>query len=611
MPLSPIPNLTPTRRLLAVAAVLALCVWAMMAWTHGDVSRTLGDTDDAMRLVRVRELMAGQGWYDQVIARLQPPRGSMMHWSRLLDGALAAADWLLARVLSPAAAESAMRFAWPLAWIAPALAGALIIARRLGGASAVLIAAVLLLVDVQLYAQFRPGRIDHHNIQIVMAVVAAACAIASDGRARWAVLGGAASALGLAIGIEALAFHALIGASYALKLALDPKTARPATAYGLALAAAGAVLFTLQTPPALWFRAVCDALGFNLALAFVVGGLGLAAVAAWGRRVPLAGRLAMIGGVGLAAAGGYLAADPNCLHGPLAEVAPGLRPIWMDRIQELRTWPELWALDRNAALKSMVMVAMGLCAAVLLIARRGRPDPAALLAAALVALAGLAASQAFRLDDYAFWFGIPVVAAALGVLVDRWGQGALVTALAAAILLAPQTVTGLTTATVGAAVEKGGLAQAQAAPSAAEMGRDPCLEAKAYAGLARLPAGVVLAPIDLGPFVLAHTPSAVLSAPYHRMAWGILAARDALDTSATAAEGKVRALNVRYVVDCPTDQSGPRLGGLGDDLRHGRTPSWLTPLPNGGGALRLYALTPPTGGVSQQAAPPLRGAAQP
>src|SRR5262245_48304044 len=40
--------------------------------------------DDAMRLVGVRDLLAGQGWFDLTQYRLGSA-GSLMHWSRLID----------------------------------------------------------------------------------------------------------------------------------------------------------------------------------------------------------------------------------------------------------------------------------------------------------------------------------------------------------------------------------------------------------------------------------------------------------------------------------------------------------------------------------------------
>ena len=585
MPLSPTPDLGSNRRLMAVAAAVTVCVWALLAWSHGDITKTLGDTDDAMRLVRVHDLLAGQGWFDQRITRLQPPFGSMMHWSRLLDGALATMDWSLSRLISPAAAEWATRFVWPLLWIGPAVICALIIARALaprgvGAHCAVLIAAVLLLVDVQLYAQFRPGRVDHHNVQIVMALIAAACALSGGERARWGAIAGLASGLGLAIGIEALAFHAVIGASYGLRAAFDPKQARAARAYGLALVIASVGLFFAQTPPVNWRLSVCDATGWNLLLALTLAGLGLAAAANWADRTSLAVRLGLLGAAGAAAAVGYVALDPACLHGPFAAVDPRLRPFWFDRIQELRSWPQMWRLDRTAAIVSITTVVMGVIAAAVLVVRRWR-EPAALLAGALVVLAGFAAANAFRMDDYAFWFGVPVVAAAIGLLVERWFGGALVVTLTAAVLLSPEGV-----AMAGAKLAN--IASPPAKGSPAASGVDPCLNADAYAPLAALPPGLVLAPIDLGPFILAHTRHSALAAPYHRMTWGILAAHDALNAPAEAAEAQARRLSVGYVVDCPSDRSDPDPKGLTADLRRGRVPAWLKPLPSSGQALRLY-----------------------
>ncbi len=42
-------------------------------------------TDDAMRLVEVRDFMAGQSWFDLTQYRLDPPNGVVTHWSRLID----------------------------------------------------------------------------------------------------------------------------------------------------------------------------------------------------------------------------------------------------------------------------------------------------------------------------------------------------------------------------------------------------------------------------------------------------------------------------------------------------------------------------------------------
>src|SRR5437763_4135864 len=45
----------------------------------------LPDTDDNMRIMQVRALLHGQGWYDLRQHRLNPPIGANIHWSRLVD----------------------------------------------------------------------------------------------------------------------------------------------------------------------------------------------------------------------------------------------------------------------------------------------------------------------------------------------------------------------------------------------------------------------------------------------------------------------------------------------------------------------------------------------
>src|SRR5271156_5185445 len=99
MRLSTAPDLAPTKRLLLASLGVTLVVALVLA-THLNVRARLGDTDDAMRLVMVRGLGAGGGWYDQWIARLDPPAGLYMHLSRLIDGGLAGLIMLLRTVTS-------------------------------------------------------------------------------------------------------------------------------------------------------------------------------------------------------------------------------------------------------------------------------------------------------------------------------------------------------------------------------------------------------------------------------------------------------------------------------------------------------------------------------
>ena len=91
------------------------------------LSDWLGDTDDAVRLVTVRELLGGAPWFDTTLPRIGAPEPLVSHWSRLIDLPLAATIGGLTPLLGPERAELATRIVWPALLF---LALALIVARE-------------------------------------------------------------------------------------------------------------------------------------------------------------------------------------------------------------------------------------------------------------------------------------------------------------------------------------------------------------------------------------------------------------------------------------------------------------------------------------------------
>ena len=73
------------------------------------------------------------------------------------------------------AQQNFMRAAWPLLWLFPAFAAAAFAAARVAGLPAAALALVFSAVSVAGLEQFRPGRIDHHNVQIALAVIERGC----------------------------------------------------------------------------------------------------------------------------------------------------------------------------------------------------------------------------------------------------------------------------------------------------------------------------------------------------------------------------------------------------------------------------------------------------
>ncbi len=546
------------------------------------MSRSLGDPDDAMRLVLVRDLLAGRSWYDQLVTRLQPPFGVFMHWSRLLDGALAASIWTLRLFLPPAWAESAVRFFWPMAWTVPAVFCGLAISRRLGGTLAVFVCVVLLAANQSPFADFRPGRIDHHNVQIALLMIAAASAIAGVRRERWALVAGFATGLGLAIGMEALPFHALIGASYALEAVRGRDETRTTQNYAFALVGSTLFFYGAETPAARWSLSFCDAIGLNLIVAVAISAGGLLVVA----RVRTSTRIrALIMTVtAIAAAAAYLAFNPQCIRGPLGAVDPRIRPFWFDRVDELSPITTMLRKNFNAAIAALIFSALALGSAVLLI-RREWPQATreVVLASAFVFVAVPASLAAFRMEYYVLWLGFPVLASGMAIGFSQYWRGLMLPSAIAAVVLSPIGVgaaTRLLTSTIGHSVQ-----------SPPRQVHSRCDDPAAYRRLAELPPGVVLAEVTIGPYVLVTTRDSVIAAPYHRMVWGILAAHEALTSPVASAEPKVRALKATYVVVCRSSGDPAPRGSIQRDLASDRRPAWLDRISGETETLQIFRTT--------------------
>ncbi len=660
----PRPDLSPTSRLVAFAlALTALLAVVLVLRDARHLPAALGDTDDATRLVAMRELLAGRGWWDQLQGRFQPPQGAWMHWSRLIDGGLALMTRGFRLFASPAQAELMTRTFWPLLWLAPAITAALLTARRLAGQGArglqlrglaVLAAGVGVAVGFgPLAIQFHPGRVDHHDVQIALSLVVLAGAMASG--VRGAAVAGAATGLGLAVGLEALLFEAVLAASLGLRVLLDGRQAARAAAFGLALAGVTALAFLIQTPPARWGAPACDALGSNLLAGAVLAGLGLGAAAWSTRRRSWPWRLGALSIAGGAALAVYLAIDPNCTRGVFADVDPAIRPFWLDHVNEVKTWPALWKTDRADAVAVAVaaLMALGAWASLGLVPARRR-DPAWWTLGGALLLACVAAWTAVRMRSYLEWFAVAPLAVAAAELATRAPRFRAAAAGAAGAVLAPTLAVGvllmaaglypvklpplvapllgvLMVAALVAVVLRGrregwrsaGLLAAVVVPLGAVLalaagseriaqarpktpGEPPefCFSAFAYRGLAAQPKGVVVSEIDLGPFVLAHTPSSAMSAPYHRMSPGILAARGVLTARADGeARGRALALSPGgrlgpvYLLECRNhrnhaDRSGLAAETLQARLDAGRPPAWLEPLSPPGAPLDVYRVRP-------------------
>jgi hypothetical protein len=586
---STIPDLTSRKRLLLTAAVVTLLSALVVILTSYHLfERSLGDTDDAVRLELVRELLQGHGWYHPEIARLQAPWGALMHWSRLLDGGIALLESVFRIGLPPDQAEAATRFTWPLLWLFPAILSVLIIARRLGGGAAVLVCAACIPPTIAAFVQFRPGRVDHHNVQLTMALIGVAAAVAADRRWQGGAIAGLAAAFGLAVGYEALVVHALVGGFFALSLLAKDSGPRPARAYGLTLALSAVGFFLIQTPPRLWTVSVCDTMGANLVAALVISGLGVAAASCLtGARSV---RFAALAATGLAAGGVFAAMNPDCLHGPMGGVPP-LVAAFIGTMSEMQSFWWTWTAKGPWTTAVIAGPVFALLVLPWLLSRRARwRDPQWLLLSLLLASSFALCLLHVRMGTYPNWLAFAVIGCFVAELAPLWRQLFFPTFFLA-LLASPSTV-ALAAINVETLV-------LPPAPSA-KAGTDPpdaCFDTASYRSLAGLPPGLILSDIDLGPFIVDLTPHSAMAGPYHRFVRGVTNSFRAFSETPDRAEADVRAMKIAYVVDCPGHWKnfdhihfGPH--GLIAALDKGRAPAWLAPLSRPGEPLQVYRVKP-------------------
>jgi hypothetical protein len=105
-------------RLLVVLVWLGFCAWFIFNKWAEIRFFALGDTDDNMRMMQVRGLLHGQGWFDLRQHRMNPPFGANIHWSRLVDLPIAGLILGLRPLLGGPAAE---RWAGAIAPLLPDL----------------------------------------------------------------------------------------------------------------------------------------------------------------------------------------------------------------------------------------------------------------------------------------------------------------------------------------------------------------------------------------------------------------------------------------------------------------------------------------------------------
>jgi hypothetical protein len=534
---------------------LLLLIWGITVATYLLTGRGADQglsTDDAMRLVQVRDLLAGQGWFDVTQYRLNPPDGVAMHWSRLVDLPIAIMLRAAELVLAPATAERLVLTAWPAALLLVLLFGVVRLARELADDSAARLALMFAVMTAPLLQHFRPGAIDHHNVQLVLMLWSVALLIRE--RKRDAALAGAFCALSLAIGQEMAPAIAAIAGFVTVRWIMHGEASRDAAAaFGIAFAGGTLLFFVATVPPARYIVPACDAFSIVQVVTAITGGFGLAILTAWSALSTMRKRVAGAAGLGELVGAIVAIGFPSCLGDPYAGLDPRLASLWLSNVNEARS---VFSLMRDLPQEVLPYYGLPIVALVLGVYRcrheTGERKWGWIGATAVMAVTTLVAIWQVRGSAAANALALAIAAAALvrglpapegGAIFFGLGRSALI----AALLVSPVALIGAGKAMAWSTTLTSGAPR----PVVISDGPGTCRLGADYAPLARLPKGLVLAFIDAGPMILMETPHSVLAAPFHRNLKGNAAMFDIFLGRPEEAAARMAARGVDYVAFCP------------------------------------------------------------
>jgi len=570
---------------------IALILWSAMSliaiiskW-QAIGALELGDTDDAMRMAQVRDLLAGQSWWDLSQYRVNPAGGGvLMHWSRIVDAPLAAGILLLKPLFGQAMAERIVMALWP-----PMLGAALSVAcalgyRNLSDRRIAYVIPLFLIMSGFVVMQFRPLRVDHHGWQILLAMLIMGQALRP---ATWqaGLLGGLCAAALLAVSIEGLPIVALFAGLAALRWALHGRCEdrRRLCGYMGALAG-GAILFQFLTRGPVGLAGTwCDSLSVPYMAAFVAATVGTFAAARANPGLRWV-RFLLLAGAGALAAGALVWTEPQCANGPFASLDPIVVEYWYRNILEGQP---LSASRPYDAIYVLVPSLAGLAGSLLAWRSSAAAGDRRAWATVMIALLGAAVLSllVLRSVSTAHIFALPGCAW-LGLRAWAWARqirSTLPRILASALAALTLPLLGsIAVAIVLGSVFPGLKAnEAESAPSAPF--EETCLDPATVAALDRLPPTTILTPIDLGAPIIFWTRHSLVATGHHRNKEAMADTIRIFVGDPGQAEALVRKQKATLIVFCRTANDlvqyrAARKDALAAQLYAGKAPAWLEPL---------------------------------
>ncbi len=310
----------------------------------------LSDPDDYMRLNEVINWLQGQGWHDLSHPRLSPGDHVVLHWSRLVDLPIALIAWPLSKFFDIQRAVMVGALVVPMALMALLLALLPALAEPLVGKDRANFAAIFALFAPLMLFNFTPGRVDHHNWEILIAGFGLLCLermTRSKEGWREAILAAMAFGCGLWIGTEAMPWLVLFIACLTLAGAWNGGyILRNGAVFGLALVFSNLCLLPIAVPYEEWNHFALSWFSPTDVLFAALSGGMLALGWASGRLTKKKWlRMALMGSLVFLAAAIFIRLVPQVFNGPFADLDEFNSSIALDNIAEATPLSAAFRID--------------------------------------------------------------------------------------------------------------------------------------------------------------------------------------------------------------------------------------------------------------------------
>ena len=582
-------------------AGLSIVIWCYfvfcyMALPHNPTwGGDLPDPDDFTYLTQTLDWLQGQGWFDVLAHRIDPPDGTAIHYTRLAELPIATMIMLFRALhYSWRGAALLASFVLPLVYLGFLFSALCRTAAKIIDPNWARLTCFVALFASPLTYKFAPGQVDHHGLEAILTIIATGFmfSIFTDPRKILAPLAaGFFYALSVGIALETLPWMALgafvVGLWVACKGA---KAARATVLFGGSLFVCGVVFLLLEKPLVDIFK--LDLLTYSFAYALLEAAIALSLMAAAATAVIKKLPLRLVLSAFFAAAFGalYLYHFPLLLAGPYGAMEPRLASMFFTGLSEAQPLTAHRDLFTICMFTATCLLALGSSIWFMRDAKADKKWGWLLLTLSLTAALAFAIFYQLRVIIYAMLFAIIPLT---GFFAESWrwiGRRKQWTArrkvwaeIGLLFLIGPLTVIFLPALFDNRSFNSGIMIfAAQESPDLCHIRNiDKVLNAPPYVGRNLR----IMNFLNEGPEILFYTDHQIFAAPYHTNVTGNLTAVDFFSsTDATDAEKIARRNKVDLVLLCrsvpqiytPSPEKGP---GFAERLARNQIPAWLKEIP--------------------------------